>query len=151
MARKKTTHATADYEVGRGRPPRSSQFKPGQSGNPGGRKKGSRNFRTIVLEVLDSEIELTEGGRTRRVPMIEALMLRQVQEGLRGHLRAIDSLIDRYERHASQEVEQADDLPEEDLALLKQAIGSSQRRQRSRLKSAPDSLSAADGKDMDHE
>ncbi len=78
-------------------------------------------------------------------------MLRQVQEGLRGHLRAIDSLIDRYERHASQEVEQADELPEEDLALLKQAIGSSQRRQRSRLKSAPDSLSAADGKDVDHE
>jgi uncharacterized protein DUF5681 len=151
MAKKKTTSTPADYEVGRGKPPRSSQFKPGQSGNPGGRKKGSRNFRTIVLEVLDSEIELTEGGRTRRVPMIEALMLRQVQEGLRGHLRAIDSLIDRYERHASQEVEQADDLPEEDLALLKQAIGSSQRRQRSRLKSAPDSLSAADGKDIDHE
>ncbi len=67
MARKKTTPASADYEVGRGKPPRSSQFKPGQSGNPGGRKKGSRNFRTIVLEVLDSEIELTEGGRTRRV------------------------------------------------------------------------------------
>jgi hypothetical protein len=150
MAKKKTTHAAADYEVGRGKPPRSSQFKPGQSGNPGGRKKGSRNFKTIVLEVLDSEIELTEGGRTRRVPMIEALMLRQVQEGLRGHLRAIDSLIDRYERHAGQEVEQADELPEEDLALLKQAIGSSRRCQRSRPKPAPDSLFAADG-DMDHE
>jgi hypothetical protein len=151
MARKKTTHATTDYEVGRGKPPRSSQFKPGQSGNPGGRKKGSRNFRTIVLDVLDSEIELTEGGRTRRVPMIEALMLRQVQEGLRGHLRAIDSLLDRYERHADPEVEQADESPEEDLALLKQAIGSSESRQRSRSKPGPGSLFAAEGEDMDHE
>ena len=151
MAKKKTTHAAADYEVGRGKPPRSSQFKPGQSGNPGGRKKGSRNFKTIVLEVLDSEIELTEGGRTRRVPMIEALMLRQVQEGLRGHLRAIDSLLDRYERHAGQEIEQADELPEEDLALLKQAIGSSQRRQRSKPKPAPDRLFAADEEDGVHE
>ena len=152
MARKKTTHATADYEVGRGKPPRSSQFKPGQSGNPGGRKKGSRNFRTIVLEVLDSEIELTEGGRTRRVPMIEALMLRQVQEGLRGHLRAIDSLIDRYERYASQEVEQADELPEEDLALLKQAMGSSRRSRGVRQGIAPGgSLDLTDGEDLDHD
>jgi hypothetical protein len=152
MARKKTTHASADYEVGRGKPPRSSQFKPGQSGNPGGRKKGSRNFRTIVLEVLDSEIELTEGGRTRRVPMIEALMLRQVQEGLRGHLRAIDSLIDRYERHASQEVEQADELPGEDLALLKQAMGSSRRNRGVRQGIAPGgSLDLTDGEDLDHD
>ncbi|WP_230533364.1 DUF5681 domain-containing protein [Microvirga roseola] len=151
MAKMKTTHASADYEVGRGKPPRSSQFKPGQSGNPGGRRKGSRNFKTNVLDVLDSEIELTEGGRTRRVPMIEALMLRQVQEGLRGHLRAIDSLLDRYERHAGQEVEQADELPEDDLALLKQALGSSQRRQRCRSKPAPDSLFAADEEDVVHE
>src|SRR3954464_4758145 len=120
MAKKKNTSTLADYEVGRGKPPRSSQFKPGQSGNPGGRRKGSRNFKTIVLEVLDSEIELTEGGRTRRVPMIEALVLRQGQAGLPGDRRAIESLIDRYERHSSHEVEPSDEQPEEDRILLEQ-------------------------------
>jgi hypothetical protein len=124
MAKKKLTTSTPDYEVGRGRPPRTSQFKPGQSGNPGGRKKGSRNFKTIVLEVLDSEIELTEGGRKRKVPLIKAILLRQAQDALRGQPRAMDSLLDRYERHANHEVEQAEELPEEDLLLLERALGS---------------------------
>ena len=151
MAKKKTTSTPANYEVGRGKPPRSSQFKPGQSGNPGGRRKGSRNLKTIVLEVLDSEIELTEGGRTRRVPTIEALMLRQVQEGLRGHLRAIESLLDRYERHSSHEVEASDELPEEDRDLLEQAIGSSHRRRRSKPRTEPASRHAADAEDGCHD
>ncbi len=124
MAKKKLTTSTADYEVGRGKPPRASQFKKGQSGNPGGRKKGSRNFKTIVLEVLDSEIELTEGGRKRKVPLIKAILLRQAQDALRGQPRAMDSLLDRYERHADHEVEQTEELPEEDLLLLEQARGS---------------------------
>jgi len=35
-----------DYEVGYGKPPRRTQFKPGQSGNPRGRAKGKRGMRT---------------------------------------------------------------------------------------------------------
>ena len=35
-----------DYEVGRGKPPLHTRFKPGQSGNPKGRPKGVRNFKT---------------------------------------------------------------------------------------------------------
>ena len=34
---------TSTGEVGYGKPPKHSQFKPGQSGNPQGRPKGSRN------------------------------------------------------------------------------------------------------------
>ena len=30
------------YEVGYGKPPVASQYKPGQCGNPGGRPKGSK-------------------------------------------------------------------------------------------------------------
>nr|WP_306262013.1 DUF5681 domain-containing protein [Pararhizobium sp. IMCC21322] len=33
----------ADYEVGYAKPPQSSRFKPGMSGNPKGRPKGARN------------------------------------------------------------------------------------------------------------
>src|ERR671912_732372 len=106
MAKKSNTNTPAGYAVGRGKPPRSTQFKPGRSGNPGGRKKGSLSLKTIVTAVLESEIELTENGRKRKVPLLEAILLRQAQDALRGQPRAIDSLLDRYERHADYEVEQ---------------------------------------------
>jgi hypothetical protein len=41
-----------DYEVGDQRPPKHSRFKPGQSGNPRGRPKGSVNLRTRISQQL---------------------------------------------------------------------------------------------------
>lgn len=43
-----------DYEVGYGRPPKHSQFKPGESGNPAGRRKGTRGLRSDLEDVLKS-------------------------------------------------------------------------------------------------
>lgn len=37
----KKMSSQADYRVGYGRPPRRHRLKPGQSGNPKGRPKGS--------------------------------------------------------------------------------------------------------------
>ena len=37
------------YEVGYGKPPAGTRFKPGQSGNPAGRPKGSRRNRPSRL------------------------------------------------------------------------------------------------------
>jgi hypothetical protein len=39
---------TGDYEVGYRKPPVHTRFKKGQSGNPRGRKKSSKNIRKIV-------------------------------------------------------------------------------------------------------
>ena len=45
-----------DYEVGYGKPPKSRQWKPGQSGNPKGRPKGARNrLGTQFLEALEAD------------------------------------------------------------------------------------------------
>jgi Family of unknown function (DUF5681) len=40
--------ASKDYKVGYGRPPEHSRFKRGQSGNPRGRPRKHRNFRTVL-------------------------------------------------------------------------------------------------------
>jgi hypothetical protein len=152
MAKKKLTTSAADYEVGRSKPPRSSQFKPGQSGNPGGRRKGSRNFKSILLEVLDSEIELIENGRKRKVPLIKAIILRQAQVALSGKDRVMDSVLDRYERCLGQEVEHADELPEDDAALLEQALGSLRRNQGAKqYPVAEGPFDLTDEEDLDHD
>lgn len=40
-----------DEDVGKGRPPAASRFKTDRSGNPRGRKKGTKNVKTIVCKV----------------------------------------------------------------------------------------------------
>ena len=61
-------------QVGYGRPPLHSRFKPGQSGNPKGRAKQSRNLRTIVKQVLNEHMQIREGGRLRRMSAMEAFV-----------------------------------------------------------------------------
>src|SRR5215204_4392048 len=141
MAKATTRRAPADYPVGRGKPPSHSRFKPGQSGNPGGRKKGSRNMKSVLEDILLEEIEMIENGRKRTVSMLEALLKRAVQEGLRGDLRAIKDLLDRYERHIGSEPEVEEELPEDDTAVLQRFMAlrdSTRSAVRSRSRSIQD-------------
>ena len=47
----------SEHKIGYGRPPRHSQYKPGQSGYPRGRPKGSRNFKTDRHGHVESDSE----------------------------------------------------------------------------------------------
>jgi hypothetical protein len=82
------------YLIGKGRPPVATRWKPGQSGNPKGRRRGRKNMATLFKEVLDSKIEITENGRTRRVTRLEAVVIRYVNEGLKGNHKAVAFLLD---------------------------------------------------------
>ncbi|WP_022698177.1 DUF5681 domain-containing protein [Euryhalocaulis caribicus] len=73
-------HKKRDYEIGYGKPPRHSRFKPGQSGNPKGRPKGARNAATVIRRLLDTNIAVREGGKTRHAPFME-VMLRKMSHG----------------------------------------------------------------------
>jgi hypothetical protein len=55
-----------DYEVGYDRPPARTQFKPGQSGNPQGRPRGSRNTRPTLSEERIKSLIIDEAYRTAR-------------------------------------------------------------------------------------
>jgi hypothetical protein len=78
-----------EFNVGYKRPPRHTRFRLGESGNPGGRRPGVRNFATDVKAVLKASVALSEKGKTRRVSIQEAALLRLKEKALKGNPRAI--------------------------------------------------------------
>ena len=62
-----------DDSIGYGKPPRTNQFQPGQSGNPDGRKLGSKNRSTVARQVLDLAINLPPSQLARLQQLLPTL------------------------------------------------------------------------------
>ena len=77
------------YEVGYRKPPKHSRFKPGQSGNPRGRTKGTKNLKTDLMEELGEKIVIREGDRSQKVSKQRALLKSVVNRAIKGDARAI--------------------------------------------------------------
>jgi hypothetical protein len=82
-----------EYKVGYGKPPKASRFKSGISGNTKGRPKGSKNLKTLIRRAMTSTITIQEGSRSRRVSKIEGVVLRQIQDALKGNDRSAMAVI----------------------------------------------------------
>lgn len=85
--------APSSYEVGYGRPPQTSQFKTGQSGNPRGRPKGSKNLQTLLREELDQKVQVTENGRPRLMSKRRVAVRQQVDKAVKGDAKAFNVLV----------------------------------------------------------
>jgi hypothetical protein len=83
----------ASYEVGYGRPPRHSRFKPGQSGNPKGRPKGSKSLKTLLEQALSSSVTITENGFPKKIALQELLFKAMVGKAVKGDIRATAVLV----------------------------------------------------------
>lgn len=55
------------YDVGFGKPPRSTRFKPGNTYGRRGRPKGAENLQTILAEEFEAKIEVNDAGRRRKL------------------------------------------------------------------------------------
>jgi hypothetical protein len=77
-----------DYEVGDKRPPKHTQFKPGVSGNPKGRPKGSVNLRTRVTQQLHQTVTVTRNGRPVKMRKGDLIALQIVDAAAKGDLKA---------------------------------------------------------------
>jgi hypothetical protein len=113
-----------DDRVGYRRPPKHSRFKPGQSGNLLGRPAGVKSLSDIVRKIVTQKVTVTENGRTRRVPRLEAILLRAAGEASRGEARALRLLLQLTERYgeSAQAGVSRDEMAAEDIAILRRYL-----------------------------
>ncbi len=92
---------TGDYEVGYARPPQHSQFKPGNPGNPNGRRKAQPTLQEIVLRDAARSVRIQVGDKIETVANIESIVRRLGKEARSGDQRARRLYIDLYLRLGS--------------------------------------------------
>ncbi len=120
MRKKTVKQHSCDYKVGKGYPPLTTRWKPGQSGNPKGRPKGSRPIGAVLQEILGQRIAVTENGKTRRLPALEVMLRRLANDAMRIEpvaLKLMLSLFDRYGESAEAGI-RLDEILAEDKAIL---------------------------------
>lgn len=83
-----------DDKPGYRKPPKSGQFKKGQSGNPRGRpkRKKLKTEKEILRQILSEPITIRENGVPRTVTKGQALAHMLVFKGLDADNRAIDTI-----------------------------------------------------------
>jgi hypothetical protein len=94
---KRSQTSSEQYEVGYKKPPKSSQFQPGQSGNPKGRKQGTKGMKTLARETLTAKVTVRTSDGTKKMARIEALMHKFIELAMKGNPRAMLALFSMYE------------------------------------------------------
>ena len=90
--------AGSSYRVGNKRPPRHTQFKEGESGNPSGKKRERKPSSESLIEVLDEylrqTVTVTVGDRPKRMTRFQALALGLIVDAQKGKAGARKQLFD---------------------------------------------------------
>ena len=116
-ARGAKARSTGHYQVGYGHPPTHTRFKPGQSGNPKGRPKGAKNEVTILTNILNRQIDSRQGGRVRKISVLEGILLRFTEDALKGNPKSATFLLNRY--HSTEGgARETEDLDQDDREVL---------------------------------
>lgn len=106
---------TSSEASGYGKPPKSTRFQKGQSGNPKGRPRNRR--REIPHHaVLGQMVTMREGGQRRRVTAAEAFLLQLIQKGLAGDTAAARAALEAIEKAR---VADPDDSERIDVIIMK--------------------------------
>ena len=106
-----------NYDIGYGKAPEEKRFKQGKSGNPQGRPKGSKNTYTLLNDILNQKIVVSEGDEKIKISKKMAMLTQLVNKGVKGDIKAISALLPHLliadlkeeERHQIRELLNQDD------------------------------------------
>jgi hypothetical protein len=127
---KRKASQPADY-VGYRHPPKETRFQAGKSGNPKGRPKGSRPVGSILRDIIQQKVAVTEGGKTRKIPALEVMFRRLANDAMRSDQKAIKlllSLVDRYSESPEAKIELNEMLAEDEAILARYLPGAPNSR-----------------------
>lgn len=82
------------------------KMKPGETLNPHGRPKGSKNLSTILREMLSEEVEVVIDGKKEKKSFQDVIIRKLIKKANDGDMRAIQEIFDRVEGKAKQEIDQ---------------------------------------------
>src|SRR5262245_18250413 len=99
--------------VGYKQPRKGHTFRTGRSGNPNGRPKGTRNFKSDLREELSESISVREGGRDISISKQRALIKRLVASAIDGDARSIATLMSFCARAFGDDIDDQEQAPED--------------------------------------
>jgi hypothetical protein len=77
------------YEIGRGRPPKATQWKKGQSANPGGQSsRRSIDDAETIDKLLSMPVKVTVNGESKRVAVLKVILEQLWNKAIAGDRRA---------------------------------------------------------------
>ena len=119
-SRSESDKDSADYAVGNCRPPKETRFKPGQSGNPKGKAKGTIGISAQVGKIFQRKVVVTENGVRLRLSLLEAMLTSFAAKAVKGDLKSAEFLIRMQQRDKDDPAELLNPaiLPAEDQELI---------------------------------
>jgi hypothetical protein len=94
MAKRRKRGSGTGQKVGRGNPPKHTQFRKGTTGNPKGRPKGSKNLSTYIMEAARDHVTATVGGKSRKISKIQATAMQLATKAAGGDQAAMSKFLD---------------------------------------------------------
>lgn len=109
------------YAVGYGKPPEHTRFQKGKSGNPKGRPKGHKNFKTDLREALEAKVPVSIEGKKKLVTKQRAVIESVIHKALQGNDRARAQLLSMIARNGEDEATAMPnaEMREKDLEILR--------------------------------
>jgi hypothetical protein len=80
------------YEVGYRKPPRTTRFRKGRTGNPRGKKRGEENIVSVFKRLVLRRVKINDGEKVHTISLAEAVIRANYQAALRKNPFAMNNM-----------------------------------------------------------